>query len=100
MKKPHQSALDHKGDVLHYLSEECQFGAVLGPFNSHPIQNMHCCPFMTRPKPSSDHRLVIIDLSYPYAESINAGISPDTYLDSKFYLLYPLLIILPSKSKN
>ena len=32
--KNHQSAIAFKENVSHYLAEECQFGASLGPFSS------------------------------------------------------------------
>ena len=44
---------------------------------------------MTRDKSSSDHRKVIIDLSWPKGQSVNSGVDSDKYLDTEFVLTYP-----------
>ena len=44
---------------------------------------------MTRDKSSSDHRRVIIDLSWPIGQSVNSGVDSDKYLDTEFVLTYP-----------
>ena len=44
---------------------------------------------MTREKSNSLNRRVIIDLSWPIGESVNAGVTPDKYLDVDFILSYP-----------
>ena len=41
---------------------------------------------MTREKPNAPHCRVIIDLSFPYGKSVNAGIQKDIYLDTPFLL--------------
>ena len=46
---------------------------------------------MTREKPGAPHRRVIIDLSYPKGQSINAGICKDTYLGTPFILTLPTI---------
>ena len=46
---------------------------------------------MTRPKPNSSRRRVIIDLSWPLGLSVNAGIDKNSYLDSDFALTFPTL---------
>ena len=46
---------------------------------------------MTRPKPSSDHRRVIIDLSFPKGQSVNQGVSSDQYLNTAFILSLPTI---------
>ena len=43
----HKSAKDYEEHVNHYLQEELDHGAILGPFKSKPI-NLHVSPFMTR----------------------------------------------------
>ena len=48
----HKSAKDYEEHVNHYLQEELDHGAILGPFKSKPI-NLHVSPFMTRDKPDS-----------------------------------------------
>ena len=44
---------------------------------------------MTRDKPNSENRRVIIDLSWPQGNSVNAGVSSDKYLGTEFVLTYP-----------
>ena len=44
---------------------------------------------MSRAKPNSDRRRVIIDLSWPLGASVNAGIDKTSYLDSPFSLIFP-----------
>ena len=88
-KGNHKSALDFPGDVDAYIAEELEFGAILGPFSESPIPYSHSSPFMTRAKPNSDRRRVIIDLSWPLGASVNAGIDKDSYLGSKFCLTFP-----------
>ena len=44
---------------------------------------------MTREKPNSDKRRVIIDLSWPKGQSVNAGFDRDTYLGAEFALSFP-----------
>ena len=69
-------------DVQAYLNEEAKFGAILGPFDSPPIQKLHISPFMTRDKPRAPHRRIIVDLCFPIAISVNAGINQDIYLQT------------------
>ena len=82
----HTSATQFPKDVDAYIEEERRYGALLGPFKESPIKNSHTSPFMTRNKPNSDRRRVIIDLSWPIGASVNAGIDKDTYLSSPFAL--------------
>ena len=85
-KKNHASATQFPQDVDAYLEEERGFDAILGPFDDSPIQNCHYSPFMTREKPGSDNRRVIIDLSWPRDFSVNAGIDKNSYLNTDFCL--------------
>ena len=87
----HKSAKDFKNDVKAYLKEETELGAILGPFDTPPLNNLHISPFMTRPKPKAVHRRVIIDLSLPANASVNAGVSSDSYLGTKFLLTLPTI---------
>ena len=85
----HSSATEFPSDVDAYLQEECSFNAILGPFESNPIPWAHTSPSMTRHKPNSERRCVIIDLSWPLGASVNAGIDKQTYLGSEFELTFP-----------
>ena len=80
----HKSAVDFSADIEAYIKEEFKYGALLGPFPRHPISAGHCSPFMTRAKPNSDRRRVIVDLSWPPGASVNASIDKTSYLDSVF----------------
>ena len=46
----HNSAIQYPDHVLHYLKEEVEHGAIVGPFTEPPIKNLHVSPFMTRDK--------------------------------------------------
>ena len=85
----HKSATEFPRDVDAYIAEELKYDALLGPFDTHPIASGHCSPFMTRAKPNSDRRRVIIDLSWPVGASVNAGIDKTSYLSSPFSLTFP-----------
>ena len=65
------------------------FKAIVGPFPEHPCDNGHISPFMTRDKPGSKHRRVIIDLSWPLGSSVNAGIDKASYMGTDFVLVLP-----------
>ena len=85
----HKSATSYPDHVDVYLKEEIDNKAMLGPFATPPIENLHASPFMTHEKSNSDNRRVIIDLSWPIGESVNAGVTPDKYLGVDFILSYP-----------
>ena len=85
----HKSATDYPKDIQAYLDEEIKYHAILGPFNDSPMENLHVSPLMTRDKPGSQHRRVIVDLSYPQNHSVNAGVDGNVYLTSEFLLTLP-----------
>ena len=85
----HKSAILYPEHVDMYLNEEINFKAIQGPFNSPPFPDMHCSPFITREKPNSNKRRVIVDLSWPMGNAVNDGVAPDTYLGTSFILTYP-----------
>ena len=83
-----------------YIEEECGYGALLYPFKENPIVDCHTSPFMTRNKPNSDRRRVIIDLNWPTGASVNAGIDKDTYLNSPFVLTFSTVDDIMSQLKR
>ena len=89
--KNHSSASEFPQDIEAYLKEEVQFGAILGPFHTDPISGCHKSPFMTREKPNSIHRRVIVDLSWPKGFSVNTGVNKDSYLGTDFVLSLPTI---------
>ena len=85
----HKLATEFPTDINAYIEDEKTYSAILGPFDKHPIPSGHCSPFMTRAKPNSDRRCVVVDLSWPIGASINAGIDKTSYLGSTFSLNFP-----------
>ena len=85
----HPSAVDCPEDIKAYLTEEMQYDAILSPYDTKPIEDLHISPMMTRDKPNPPYRRVIIDLSFPQGQSINAGIPKDQYLGTPFVLKLP-----------
>ena len=80
----HKSATDFPKDIQVYLKEEIEHGTIVGPFEKNPISNGHISPFMTRPKPNSDNRWVILNLSWPKGLSVNDGVDKNSYMGSDF----------------
>ena len=84
----HASAIKHSEHVADYIQTEMQYGAIYGPFAQTPFP-CHISPFLTRDKPNSNKRRVILDLSFPSGNSVNDGVPKDKYLGSYFDLKYP-----------
>ena len=93
----HGSGNKYPTDIEAYLAEEMKHKAILGPFHTPPIPDLHVSPFMTREKPGASHRRVIIDLSFPAGESVNAGVDSEQYLGSKFLLTLPTIDTITNK---
>ena len=85
----HKSAIEYPRDIEAYIAEEKSFNAIVGPFKDHPCPNGHISPFISREKPDSNNRRVIIDLSWPLGQSVNSGIDKTTYLGTDFNLVLP-----------
>ena len=77
------------GNMILLFQEEISHGAILGPFDEKPIKDLHISPFLSREKPDSDNRRIIVDLSFPPAFAVNYNIKKDVYLDSPFLLTLP-----------
>ena len=60
----HNSAIEYSEHVSRYIMEEIKYGVILGPFKQLPF-HCHVSPFLTRDKPNSNNRRVILDLSFP-----------------------------------
>ena len=87
----HKSAIEYPRDIEAYLTEELQFKAIVGPFDHHPCPGGHISPFLTIEKPNYDNRRVIVDLSWPLGQSVNAGIDKTSYLGTDFLLTLPTI---------
>ena len=62
----HPSAKQHPSHIREYLEEETELGAIAGPFTKPPFAPWYSCsPIMTREKPASRSRRIIVDLSFP-----------------------------------
>ena len=85
----HKSATLFPSHVNTYLQEEKDFKAIYGPFTEKPFENLHCSPFITREKPDSENRRVIVDLSWPRGNSVNDFVNSDEYMGTKFMLTFP-----------
>ena len=96
----HSSAIDCPKDIEAYIEEELHYGVLLGPFEENPIKGGHCSPFMTRSKPNSDRRRVIVDLSWLHGASVNAGIDKFSYLSSAFALTFPTVDDITAELKR
>ena len=95
----HYSALQYPDHVSKYLQEEIQHKAIIGPFQQMPFP-CHISPFLTRDKPNSTNRRVILDLSFPLGHSVNEGVPKNKYLGTYFQLSYPSIDDMVSKLKQ
>ena len=95
----HKSALLNVFHVNNYIAEELSHQAILGPFDTKPI-NLHTSPLMVRDKQDSDSKRTIMDLSWPEGHSVNFGISKDLYLGTEFVLKYPSIDSITSSLKK
>ena len=84
----HSSALKFPDHVQNYIGTEKKYGAILGPFDEYPFP-CHVSPFLTRDKPNSNNRRVILDLSFPQGKSVNDGVQKGIYLNTYLELNYP-----------
>lgn len=83
----HPSAANHLAHVDQYFLEECEAGAILGPFDDPPFREwFNTSPVMTRKKstppgqtPKKVKRRTIIDLSYPEGENVNSFVTKNNY---------------------
>ena len=85
----HSTATQHPASISNYLREEILNKAIMGPFKTSPVSNLHCSPMLTRPKAGSTNRRVIVDFSWPHGGSINDMVSNDHYLGTPFKLKFP-----------
>ena len=95
----HASAEKFPDHVHNYIATEIEYGAVLGPFHKYPFP-CQVSPFLTREKPNSANRRVILDLSFPVGQSVNDGVSKDKYLNIYFELNYPSLDSIVNSLKS
>ena len=88
----HSSALQFPSDIENYLKSEIQHHAIIGPYKNLPFcKDTQVSPFISRPKPDSIYRRVIVDLSWPTNASVNYHTLDNVYLDTVFKLQYPTI---------
>ena len=83
-RENHKSAVDYLHHVKTYLDKEIKFGAVLGPFQTEPVLNLHISPLMMRQKPNSETRRLRVDLSWPLGVSVHHSVENNVYMGSEF----------------
>ena len=97
----HSSAVKHPSHVEKYIDVELSHNALLGPFDKSPFQDwFRWNPLMTRPKRDSDDLRVILDLSFPEAESVNHGIPRQSLDAAPFKLCLPTPEVLANKIRD
>ena len=75
----HSSATNYANVIKEYVKKETSLGALHGPFDGPPfIPWIVVSPLMTRQKPDSRERRVIVDLSYPDG-GVNKFIAPHVF---------------------
>ena len=89
-KDNHTSAIQYPEHVETYIKTEQDHKAIFGPFETPPYgDNTHVSPFMSRDKPDSENRRIIIDLSWPLEASVNHFTKANMYLSTVYKLQYP-----------
>ena len=86
----HHSATQYPDAVQQYLNSEIMHGAIIGPVDSVASTHFHCSPLLTRPK-DMGKRWVILNLSYPYGNSLNDKVIKSQFDQIKFVLKFPLV---------
>ena len=88
--KNHKGTTDHPEALRKYISKERTKEAIMGPYKKIPFQKrVGIAPLSTRPKRESSERRIILDLSFPYGNSVNDGILKDNYLGFETKLTFP-----------
>ena len=89
-KDNHTSAIQYPEHVETYIKTEQDHKAIFGPYEIPPYgDNTHVSPFMSRDKPDSENRRIIIDLSWPLEASVNHFTKANMYLNTMYKLQYP-----------
>ena len=94
----HLGATRFPEHIDRYLNKEINLGATIGPFRIPPFfGRIGVSPLSSRPKKDSDRRRIILDLSYPFGNSVNDGISEFTYCGQEIRLTYPTIDTLAKR---
>ena len=74
--------------VQQYLDKEMTHGAMIGPVDQVTSPHFHCSPLLTRPQDGNKRR-VILNLSYPYGNSLNDKVNKSHFDGLQFVLRFP-----------
>ena len=85
----HNSALKFPEHVSKYIDEKKSNLELYWDLLNNCLFIAMYPPFLTREKPKSEIRRVILDLSFPVGKSANLGVPKDKYPSSYFELKYP-----------
>ena len=87
----HSTALQYPDHVQHYLDTEVRHLAMHGPYDSPPLPGLHTSPMLSRPKPNSANRRIIVDLSWPMDATVNTSLDSGFHLNRICKLSYPTI---------
>ena len=86
----HSSTLANPSALDNYLHTELQHKAIAGPFKTPPFKEwFHISPMMLRDKKNTTEKRVIVDLSWPLGQSVNANIPYDVYEGAPAHMTLP-----------
>lgn len=86
----HPSASKFNKDVQAYIDKELALGALIGPFKHPPfLPWTRCSPIMTRAKKDSMERRIVVDLTFPEGQGVNAGIDIEAYYGTNISYTLP-----------
>ena len=101
---PQPVTTNHRGATLfpeaidEYIDNEIRLGATMGPFAIPPfISRIGISPLSSRPKKDSKKCRIIMDLSFPFGNSVNDGISKTKYYGKAINLKYPTIDTLAKR---
>ena len=93
----HPSATRYPEDIAHYIRTELGHNALAGPFKAPSVPYLHTSPLMTKPKKDSEHRRVIMDLSWPRGAAVNDGIQGQAYVEGTATIRLPTVDYLVAR---
>ena len=85
----HKDAKNFPDELDAYIAKQLAKGTLIGPFQTNPFECSMISPMNTRPKRDSDERRVIMDLSFPDENSVNAFIDKNRYRGKAVKLTLP-----------
>ena len=62
-----------------------------GPHASPPVTGLHTSPMLSRSKPNSANRQIIVDFSWPQDAAVNTSLDSEFHLNSLCKLSHPTI---------